>query len=91
MLMLHHDHVMAIILVENGNRHVTTHTLHKVMTVVMGQYQALTIGRVVGKIALTGRTLNDFAFEGFYNIYCEISRFTVFLCVWGTCDKNNGF
>jgi hypothetical protein len=77
MLMLHHGHMMAIILVENGNHHVTTRALHKIMTVVVGQYRALTTGRGVGKIALTGRTQNDFAFEGFYNVYCEINRFTV--------------
>jgi hypothetical protein len=78
MLMLQHGHVMAIILVENGNHHVTTHALHKIMTGVMGQYhRALTIRRGVGKIALIGRTLNGFAFEGFYNVYCEINRFTV--------------
>jgi hypothetical protein len=83
MLMLHHGHMMAIILVENGNHHVTTHTPHKIMTIVVGQYRALTIGRGVGKIALTGRTLNGFAFERFYNVYCEINRFAVLSGVWG--------
>jgi hypothetical protein len=77
MLMLHHDHMVAIILAESGNHHVTTHTLHKIMTVVMGQHQALTIRRGVGKIALIGRNLNGFAFQGFYNVYCEINRCTV--------------
>jgi len=59
MLMLHHDHMMAITLVENGNHHVTTPTPHEIMivVVVVDQLLTLTIGRGVGKIALTGENL----------------------------------
>jgi hypothetical protein len=62
MLMLLRGHTMAIILVESGNHRVTTNTPHKIMTVVVGQHRALTIGRGVGKTALTGGSQNDFAF-----------------------------
>jgi hypothetical protein len=58
MVTLHHDHVMVITLVENGNHHVTTHTPHEIMTVAMDHLQALTIGKGVGKITLTGRNVH---------------------------------
>jgi hypothetical protein len=57
MLMLHHEHMMVITLVENGNHHVTTPTPHEIMIVVVDQLLTLTIGRGVGKIALTGENL----------------------------------
>jgi hypothetical protein len=62
MLMLLHGHMMAIIPVESENNHVTTHTLHKITTVVVAQHRALTTGRGVGKTALTGESLYGFAF-----------------------------
>lgn len=57
MLMRLHGHMMAIILAESGKHHVTTPTLHMIMTVVVGQHQDLTTGRGVEKIALTGVNL----------------------------------
>lgn len=75
-LMLQGDCMMVIIPVESENHHVTTHTLHEIMTVATHWLQVLTTGKGAWKITLSGMKLCGFAFHVVYNV-CFVH-----ICTW---------
>jgi hypothetical protein len=73
-LTLRGDYTMVIFPVESENCHMTTHTPHGIMIVVMDWPQVLTAGKGAWKIALIGRSLCGFSFYVFCNV--------CFVCIW---------
>jgi hypothetical protein len=87
MLMLHHDHMMVFTLVESGYRHVTTRTPHEIM--IVDQLLTLTVGKGVGRIALTGENLfmawHFGCFVMFMPVFVQGSRITLYLSIGTFC------